>query len=107
MRAVIQKVMRELIGASVDLIERQRLFFEEERRRICTFNRLLGKQLMNEWSLRFRLWRFIPFNEQLPSLVCSQQRQVCNRLVCPIDDALEQRLEIGSHALDSCGLKQF
>jgi hypothetical protein len=61
-------MMRELVGAAVYLIESQSLILKEKRRRIRTMNRMFGKQFVNERSQWQRLWRLIPFNEQLPSL---------------------------------------
>ncbi len=100
-------MMRQTVGACVELRGAQLRAIEDDRDGVRSRARLLGKQLVHALVERVAAARLVPFDQDLATLGCRKQRQLGEPLPGCADDAGQQQLEVLGQCADCGALEQI
>ena len=94
------EVVRQLVGAGVELGIGQLLILEDNRYGVGRARYLFLEEFVNAFVLRIIGSRVVPLDEQLVTLGFGEQRQLGDGLRRVVHNRLQQGLEMARHALD-------
>ncbi len=100
-------MMRQLVGARLELAIAQRLILIDDRRGRGCARRLRGEQLMQAALLRIADRRVVPLRYQLMPLRLAQQRKLRHAPLRVRHDPFQQPLQMPRHPRDRRRIEQI